>query len=133
MNRTKISKQYIFSGLVMCGECNSRMVIISGGGKGGYVKYGCRSHRYRGVCANKLTIRQCRLEEELLEALEHQILNNDMIEYAVERFRQELDSRLADIQRGLAPEMLSGLQEKRQNLETQGARLADAIATTGRS
>ncbi len=49
MNRTAKARSYLFSGLLLCGACKSRMVIISGRGKRGYVRYGCPSHRYRGV------------------------------------------------------------------------------------
>ena len=70
LNRTEKSRSYLFSGLLVCGACGSRIVIISGQGKRGYVKYGCPSHRYRGVCANALTIRQDRLEQQLVVALE---------------------------------------------------------------
>ena len=41
MNRTVGSRSYLFSGLLVCGEFKSRLVIISGRGKRGYVKYGC--------------------------------------------------------------------------------------------
>ena len=48
LNRTEKSRSYLFSGLLVCGSCGSRIVIISGQGKRGYVRYGCPSHRYRG-------------------------------------------------------------------------------------
>jgi hypothetical protein len=35
MNRTTASRSYLFSGLLVCGECTSRLVIISGRGKRG--------------------------------------------------------------------------------------------------
>jgi site-specific DNA recombinase len=38
MNRTTRSRSYLFSGMLVCGECRSRLVIISGGGKRGYVR-----------------------------------------------------------------------------------------------
>jgi site-specific DNA recombinase len=38
MNRTAKSQIYLFSGILICGECTSRLVIISGRGKRGYVK-----------------------------------------------------------------------------------------------
>ena len=38
MNRTIGSRSYLFSGLLVCGECTSRLVIISGRGKRGYVR-----------------------------------------------------------------------------------------------
>jgi len=66
-------------------------VIISGQGKRGYVRYGCPSHRYRGVCGNALTIRQDRLERQLLAALEQRLANPEMIEYTLTRFHEELE------------------------------------------
>jgi site-specific DNA recombinase len=99
MNRTERSRSYLFSGILICGECRSRLVIISGAGKRGYVKYGCPSHRYRGVCENALTIRQDRLEEQLLGALEQRLANPQMIEYILTRFHDELQKRLVEIQR----------------------------------
>ena len=77
MNRTAASRSYLFSGLLVCGECTSRLVIISGRGKRGYVKYGCPSHRYRGVCDNAVTIRQDRLEQQLLAALGQRLSRDD--------------------------------------------------------
>ena len=97
MNRTVGSRSYLFSGLLVCGECKSRLVIISGRGKRGYVKYGCPSHRYRAVCDNAVTIRQDRLEEQLLAALEQRLANPEMIEYTLTRFQEELQKRLAEI------------------------------------
>jgi hypothetical protein len=44
--------KYLFSGFMICGLCGARMIIVSGDGKRAYVKYGCPSHRYRGVCTN---------------------------------------------------------------------------------
>ena len=52
------------SSLAECAAPNT--VIVSGNGRRGYVKYGCPSHRYRGVCANSVMIRQDRLEDQLL-------------------------------------------------------------------
>ena len=40
MNRTIESRSYLFSGLLVCGECASRLAIISGRGKRGYVSTG---------------------------------------------------------------------------------------------
>ncbi len=68
-SRTERSRRYLFSGFLACGVCGSNMVIVSGNGRRGYVKYGCPSHRYRGVCANSVMIRQDRLEDQLLAGL----------------------------------------------------------------
>lgn len=47
--RSQKSRKYLFGGLLRCGCCDSRMVIVSGEGKRGYSKYGCPTNRYRGV------------------------------------------------------------------------------------
>ena len=99
LSRTEHSRQYLFSGLLVCGLCGSRMVIISGRGRRGYVRYGCPSHRYRGVCDNRLTIRQDRLEEQLLAEIEGRILTPEMIAYTLERFAEELQGRLIQMRR----------------------------------
>ena len=134
MNRTEQSRKYLFSGLLKCGVCGSRMVIISGGGLRGYVRYGCPSHRYRGVCSNALTIRRDRLEEQLLGALEERIFRADLIEYTLTRFHAELQKRLTEIQKH--SEQTSSravLEQQRRDLEIQARRLADAVAAAGHS
>ena len=63
MTRTERGRRYLLSGILSCGECGGSMVICSGGGKRGYVKYGCHTHKQSGMCGNKLMIRQDRLED----------------------------------------------------------------------
>jgi len=58
----KRRRTYLFSGNLVCGECGGSMVVCAGGGKRGYVKYGCHQHKHNGTCSNKLLIRQDRLE-----------------------------------------------------------------------
>jgi DNA repair exonuclease SbcCD ATPase subunit len=63
------------------------------------------SRRYRGVCDNAVTIRQNRLEEQLLAALEQ---------------------RLAEIQRQTTG--LEDVRRERRQLQAKAERLTDAIA-----
>ena len=90
-----------------------------------------RAHRYRGVCSNALTIRQDLLESQLLAALEQRILNSRLIDYTLQRFHEELQKRLAEIQRQATG--LDDLRRDRQQLQAKADRLADAIAETGHS
>jgi site-specific DNA recombinase len=131
MNRTERSGSYLFSGLLVCGVCGSKIVIISGQGKRGYVRYGCPSHRYRAVCSNELTIRQDRLEQQLLAALEARILNSQLIEYTLQQFQDELQKRLAEIQRSATG--LDEFRRQRSELQLKAERLTTAIADTGHS
>ena len=52
LNWTERSRSYLFSGLLICGKFGARLVRTSGSGKRASVRYGCPSHRYRGVCSN---------------------------------------------------------------------------------
>ena len=67
MLRTETSRRYLFSGLLRCGVCQANVVIGSGKAPNAY--YGCAYHRKRGVCGNKLTIKQRHLEEQLIGRL----------------------------------------------------------------
>jgi site-specific DNA recombinase len=128
--RTESSRKYLFSGLLRCGCCGSRMVIVSGRGKRGYSKYGCPSHWNRGVCGNRLTIRQDRLEAQLLAALRDQIWKPSTLEYTVRAFEQEIKKRLAQLRRqndGAA------LTAERERLRGEADRLTDAVAQMGHS
>jgi site-specific DNA recombinase len=134
LNRTEHSRQYLFSGLLVCGDCGSRMVIVSGRGRRGYVKYGCPSHRYRGVCDNRLTIRQDRLEEQLLGEIEARILTPEMIRYTLDRFQEELQKRLTEIRKQASESThIAVLHKRREDFQAQAERLADAIAAAGYS
>ncbi len=89
--------KYLFSGFMVCGLCGARMIIVSGNGRRGYVRYGCPSHRYRGVCANSVLIRRDRLEHQLLTGLSDRILKPAMIDFALERFQEQLQHRLQEL------------------------------------
>jgi site-specific DNA recombinase len=132
---TERSKRYIFSGFLVCGVCGSKMVIASGSGKRGYVKYGCPSHRYRGTCSNGLMIRQDRLETQLIAGLKERISKSDLIEYALKQFQEGLQKRLRDIQEQTlkAADAVTTLQSQRRDLKTRANNLGDAIGQMGHS
>jgi len=109
------------------------MVIVSGGGKRGYVRYGCPSHRYRGICENALTIRRERLEAQLLGALEERLLRPEVMAYALKGFTAHLQERLAQIRRRGANSSLTAMQRERRELEDKTAKLANAIEAAGHS
>jgi site-specific DNA recombinase len=127
--------RYLFSGFIYCGLCGSEMIIVSGNGRRGYVKYGCPSHRYRGVCKNATMIRRDRLEEQLLSGLEQRVLKPEMINYAFTRFQTEVQRRLKQIKDEAmrAGSGLSALQQKRKALKGKAANVAEAIAAMGHS
>lgn len=128
--RTEKSRSYVFSGLLVCATCGSKMVIVSGGGKRGYVKYGCPCHRYRGTCENKLYIRQDRLEAQLLAALEQRLFQPGLLDSITSLVREGVAQRIAEMERQGEFTTVDSLKLRRDDLQAQVDRLTDAIATT---
>lgn len=127
--------RHLFSGFLICGECGSRMTIVSGDGRRSYVKYGCPTHKGRGVCANGVMIRKDRLEAQLLHELTGRILQPSMVDYALERFHEQLQQRLRQIreQAESAADGIVALQAKRQELKAKVSNVTEAIAAFGHS
>ena len=128
--RSASSRKYLFSGLLRCGCCQSRMVIVSGQGRRGYSKYGCPSHWGRGVCLNRLTIRRDRLESQLLAALQERIWKPTLLDYAISSFEREVRRRIAETRQKSDEKTL--LRE-RDSLRGQAERIAEAIAQAEQS
>ena len=131
MSRTTRSRRYLFSGILHCGECGSAMVISTGTGKRGYVKYGCHAHKQKGTCGNKLMIRQDRLEEQLLAAIEQRVLGSHMLDYAVKRCEEELRKRLAAMKRQGSIATVDSLKKSLEDRKQRRGRLIEAIETGG--
>ena len=134
-NRTERSKKYLFSGFLSCGLCGSNIIIVSGSGLRGYVKYGCPSHRYRGLCSNNVLIRQDRLEDQLINGLTQKVLRPDLIEYIFQRFVQELQKRLQSLEQDSlkAASEVNELTTQRETLRSKARNIAEAIAAMGHS
>jgi len=131
MSRTERSRRYLFSGLLRCGECGSSMVICAGSGKRGYVKYGCHAHKHRGTCGNKLMIRQDRLEEQMLAAIEQRVFSSDMLDYIVQRCEAEVQKRLAEMERQGSLATLDSLQKDLADRQRRRSRVVEAIEIGG--
>lgn len=127
--------RHLFSGFLICGVCGSRMTIVSGNGRRGYVKYGCPSHRNRGVCSNSVMIRKDRLEDQLLAELSGRLLQPAMVDYALQSFHEQLQRRLREIQdqADCAANGVLALQGKRQDLKAKATNVTEAIAAIGHS
>jgi len=126
ITRTERSRRYLFSGVLACGRCGGSMVISTGSGRRGYTKYGCHSHK-NGACDNKLMIRQDRLEEQLVAAIEGRIMNPATLDYAVRRCQEELKKRLVEMEQQGSIRTLDLLKKQREELKARHARLLDAI------
>jgi DNA invertase Pin-like site-specific DNA recombinase len=67
-------KRHLLSGLIKCAECGGAYTVINSD------RYGCSHRRERGTCTNSQTIRIHILENRILNALENEMLTNEMIQ-----------------------------------------------------
>ena len=125
----RFRKDYLFSGMLSCGKCRGGMVICSGGGKRGYVKYGCHEHRKSGTCENNWYIRQDRVEDQLLSAIEQQVFRR--IDQVVQCCEEEVRRRLKEMERQGAITTLDSLRRERQQLQARAANLMSSIELGG--
>ena len=125
--RTENSRSYLFSGILRCGVCDTRLQILSGSGKRGYVKYGCPTHRKRAMCDNGLYIRQDRLENQLLSALERRIFQPDLLNTIIGKVQSQVAQRLHELEREGTLASIDGLKRKQQDLLAEAGNLAVAI------
>jgi DNA invertase Pin-like site-specific DNA recombinase len=131
-NRTEASRKYLFSGPMCCGLCGGKFSIIIGGKR---ARYGCRIHRFRDDCTNKVTILRTRLEHQLISAISKNLLDPRLEEERIQEFRKQLEARIA-LEERLAVESGSNrpkLEQERSELERQARHLVDAIAQHGYS
>jgi site-specific DNA recombinase len=130
LNRSEASREYIFSGVMVCAECGSSFNIV--GGKGPMARYGCIGHRYRGTCTNKLTVLRMVVEGQLLRALSHNLAASMVREVLCQQFGEQATKawkqRASKAQQ--ATSGVAGLREKKERLRQQAENLLDAMAET---
>ncbi len=96
LSRSADSK-YVFSGMLICGECGGRLAIITGSRKHDHPRWGCPRNYSRGTCANSLRERNDRIEPRLLEGLQEAVLQPEALEYALAKFECELEAGLTSV------------------------------------
>ena len=131
LSRTEKSKEYLFSGLLLCGVCGYRIVITGGAGK--YARYGCPVHRFKGACPNGLTIRHDRLEQQLLSPLIERFLRPETLEYLILEFHSQIQRDLVQYieSRTQAQRELPRKRAELRKLEAEARNLSGAIAEYG--
>jgi hypothetical protein len=117
------SAPYLLSGFLRCGVCGSKMVIVSGRGQSGRSRYGCPLMHSRGVCSNRLHIRQDTLEHEVLGGLQARVLCEDVAAYALAEFKRQLKEKMEGMR-----SHLGAARQEREKLKAEISNLAGVIA-----
>jgi site-specific DNA recombinase len=131
LNRTDASKEYLFSGLLVCGLCGFNITIV--GGSGNFSTYGCPGYRYRGICKNSITIRRDVLESQLLASIRERVLRPDILEFTIEHVCEKFEEYRATYRsraKGVATNAPKLHQELRR-LQGRAHNLVQAIAEFG--
>jgi site-specific DNA recombinase len=123
-----MTSPYLFSGLLKCGECGANLIIATGGGTHRHKKYACSRRFNRGGCRNDLYIRRDDLEDLLLGKLQSEILNPEVMNYAVAEFRRQLEVAL-----GSRSDDFAGMRQRKARLEAEMRRLVAAVSESGHS
>jgi hypothetical protein len=76
------------------------------------------------VCKNTLLIRRDELERHLLQRLQEAVLRDEVLDYAVEPLREELQRR----HQALSCQLLA-LREEKRRIQSEIANLVEAIAS----
>jgi site-specific DNA recombinase len=140
MSRTQTAREYLFSGLLRCGErtadgeCGANMVLTVGN-KYGKARYGCADYRGRGTCKNALTVPVQRLEQAFLEALSAQLGTSELRDVIYAEFAKQLNARLEAEAREArdTASRRTELREEKNILEKQMEELLATIKDVGRS
>lgn len=77
--------KYMLSGLMRCGCCGGSYTLVSGNA------LGCSAARSKGTCANRLTIGRDKLEERVLHALRHHLMDPALFSEFCDEFMSEMN------------------------------------------
>ncbi len=126
LTRGQAKQVYLFSGLLICGECGGSITLVGGRAKTSRSEYGCSLHTQRGdsVCKNDLRIQRQQLEDRLLAGLQHRVLREDLIDYVIAGLQEEIRQRHSAFD-----SWLKALREEKQRIEVELKRLVEMIAT----
>ncbi|HXX44604.1 MAG TPA: recombinase family protein [Candidatus Acidoferrales bacterium] len=118
---------YLFSGLLKCSQCGANLQIVAGRGRNHPNQtYGCPLNFHRGdsVCSNRVRVRRDVLERELLAGLQEKVLRKEAVEYALDRFEEQLLKEVDNIGGDM-----DRLRKRKAELESETARLAAGLAS----
>ncbi|MEO0430042.1 MAG: recombinase family protein [Pseudomonadota bacterium] len=106
----------LFSYLIKCGTCGGGCSLINAN------QIGCSTARNKGTCDNRLTISRTYLEEDILGALQSQLMDPELTEV----FCKEYTAHLNRLRRGRI-DAASSHRKELAKLERERVRMVDAI------
>ncbi len=108
--------RFLLSGLVKCGVCGSGFVKIS------EHHFGCASARNKGTCTSRRGIRRDVLEATVLDGLQHELMDDDLLEVFFEEYTRHLNTLRMEASGNRAED-----EARLQKIDRELDRLVDAI------
>ena len=87
---TRHRTQYLLSGLIKCGSCNSNFIIV------GKDKYGCATRRTKGTCSNAHLLKRQDIEALVLRGLKEKLIEPGLVEAFIAEFNAEVSRQGAE-------------------------------------
>ena len=125
-NRAK-NAVYLYSGLLFCGECESRMRI---GGVQGRSYYECPNHRTRRGCTNHLRLPEKVAATQITAALRDKLLAPETMNWLVASVFREI-KKLIDEQGSSGAGRIRELEHEKRTEEKKREKIATTIETHG--
>jgi len=122
LNRAK-KRDYLFSGLLVCGVCGSRINVSKSGNSPAYV---CSSWRYKRGCTNNVWISEERLTSQLLAALTKNLLVPEVMNYFVEAVSRDFEQYVKGVHHD-DKDSLEGLKKHEATLKHRCAILMEMM------
>jgi DNA invertase Pin-like site-specific DNA recombinase len=85
----------LFSGLLVCGECEDGSFVVTGKNFKGHRVLQCKNYRFYKKCENSLTLIEPVLEQYLIDHIVRKLLTPENLNFAFQRFKSDLDARIA--------------------------------------
>ena len=122
--RTGRGPKYLFSGLLVCGACGGKYVIVD------QQRYGCSTWLYRGisVCQNTVKVSRTLVETLLLEGIKGDLFTEE----ALDVFKKETARLLAERRHAASPDFAQ-TKTRLAQVEQQIANMLTAIKDGFRS
>jgi site-specific DNA recombinase len=122
------NKQYLYSGMLFCGICGSRMIM---GGKVGMGLYLCPNHRQNRGCTNGLSIREDRAAAQITDLLTNQLFAPEVLSHLVSAVYEELKEYWKTQSQPTPGEGIPELQRALRDCSQKVDNLIDVIENTG--
>jgi DNA invertase Pin-like site-specific DNA recombinase len=129
MSRTEASRRYLLSSLMKCGMCGGNILVTTTSP----TRYGCSTHRYRGTCTNKTTIRQDQLGRAFVSALSENLRSDDLrgeLVQALHKYLLKMEDQKTEAMKSVEAQK-DELESNRAALLRHQANLLKAIRESG--